>query len=68
MGKKDPAALVVTTAPGKEIADPWVLQLTTNGEDTSPSSTTSLRGPVYKAIVQVEGMCTQTLVDWLKYL
>ena len=59
MVKKDPATLVVTTEPDKEAADPWVLQLITNGEDTSPNSTTlSLRGPVYKAIVHVEGIQT----------
>ena len=38
MGKKDPATLVVTNEPDKEAADPWVLQLTTDGEDISPSS------------------------------
>ena len=47
--KKDPGTLVVTTKPHKEAADPWVLQLITDGEDTSPNSTTlSLRGPVSK--------------------
>ena len=63
--KKDPATLVVTTEPDKEAADPWVLQLITDGEDTSPNCTTlSLRGPVCKAIVQVERIWTQTLVDF----
>ena len=55
----------MTTEPDKEAADPWVLQLITDGEDTSPNSTTlSLKGPVYKAIVQVEGIWTQALVDF----
>ena len=35
----------------------WVLQLTTDREDTSPNSTTlSLKGPAYKAVVQVQGV------------
>ena len=55
----------MTTEADKEAADPWVLQLITDGEDTSPNSTTlSLRGPVCKAIVQVEGIRTQALVDF----
>ena len=36
-----------------------------DGEDTSPNSTTlSLRGPVYKAIIQVEGIRTLALADF----
>ena len=63
--KKDPATLVVTSEPDKEAADPWVLQLIMDGEDTSSNSTTlSLRGPVYKVIVQVEGIQTRALVDF----
>ena len=37
--KIDPATLVVATEPDKEAADPWVLQLLTDGEDTLPNST-----------------------------
>ena len=61
MLKREPATLVVITEPGKEVTDPWVLQLTTDGEKSPKlinSTTLSLRGPAYKAVFQVEGIHT----------
>ena len=58
MLKREPVTLVVTTEPDKEATDPWVLQLTTDGEESPNSTTLSLRGPAYKAVVQAEGICT----------
>ena len=62
--KRKPTTLVVTTEPNKEATDPWVLQLTTDGEESLNITTLSLRGPIYKARVQVEGIRIQGLVDF----
>ena len=43
-----------------EPADPWVLSVTADDS----SATLSLQGPAYKAIVQVEGIRTRSLIDW----
>ena len=65
VGRREPSTLVVTTGTNGESTDPWVLQLTAEGDSASPSNTSvSLKGPAYKAIVQAEGIRTRALVDF----
>ena len=61
--RQEPSARRVTTSDDNQPVDPWVLTVTA-GDNTVPTNALSPRGPAYKVVIQVEGVCTWALIDF----